>query len=75
MINDKWLIALAKCRQIARQMGPSHGRDGVLDVLILNTIEFDPSIDGSLRYVRNPGDTLRCFGFPRMGYTLLRRSI
>jgi hypothetical protein len=35
MINIKWLIALAKCRQIARQMQPSRGIDAIVDVLYL----------------------------------------
>jgi hypothetical protein len=34
MINDRWLIALAKSRQIARQMRPSLGADAILDVLL-----------------------------------------
>jgi hypothetical protein len=35
MINYKWLIALAKCRQIARQLLPSRGIDAILYVLYL----------------------------------------
>jgi hypothetical protein len=31
MIKYESLIALAKCRQIARQMRPSRGRDALLD--------------------------------------------
>ena len=41
MINVKWLIALTKCRQIARQMRPSFGRDTLLDMVLLSTSEFD----------------------------------
>jgi hypothetical protein len=46
MINYKWLIALVKCRQIARQMRPSHGMDAVLDVPLSMLNAFDRSIDG-----------------------------
>src|SRR5438445_13654328 len=35
MINDRWLIAIAKCRQIARQMRPSRCIDAIVDVLFL----------------------------------------
>jgi hypothetical protein len=40
MINDRWLIALVKCRQIARQMRPSFGVDAVVGVPI-DTSGFD----------------------------------
>ena len=40
MFNDKWLIALVKCRQINRQMRPSFGIDAVVGVLI-DTSGFD----------------------------------
>jgi hypothetical protein len=49
MINDKWLIAIAKCRQIARQMRPSFGVDGVVDVPLVGTIGFDRSFDGVIK--------------------------
>jgi hypothetical protein len=45
MINDRWLIALAKCRQIARQMRPSRGIDAIVGVLYLDINRFDRSID------------------------------
>jgi hypothetical protein len=47
MINDRWLIAIAKCRQIARQMRPSRGIDAIVDVL-QGTNGFDRSNDGVL---------------------------
>jgi hypothetical protein len=37
----KWLIAVVKCRQIARQMLLSLGRDTVLDAALISTSEFD----------------------------------
>lgn len=49
MINDRWLIALAKCRQIARQMRPSFGIDAVIGVLI-DISGFDRKIDGVFRW-------------------------
>jgi hypothetical protein len=45
MINDKWLIALAKCRQIARQMRPSLATDCILHVLLFSTKRFDDLIN------------------------------
>ena len=45
MIDDKWLIALAKCRQIARQMRPSLGRYAVLDVPLFVLKAFDRLFD------------------------------
>jgi hypothetical protein len=40
----KWLIALAKCRQITRQMPSSYGMDAVLDVPLFVLKPFDRSI-------------------------------
>ena len=45
MINDKWLIALAKCRQIPRQIRPSLATDAILDVLLSSTMRFHDLIN------------------------------
>lgn len=47
MINDRWLIALVKCRQIARQMRPSRGIDAIGDVLYLVLTDLTDQLTAS----------------------------